>query len=251
MEILIGEDDYNLEMKKNFKLKPRVKSWRNMKVFTLAAPRVHATTETESDLSEAVVQTGRYFAELGAEVIELEEDLLLSAFKLWMAGASAVKGRDFNQFLNPLGPIDFGKEFLKIAMGRGDYTFPALLTAYLEIKAVKETDMTPWYEELMSLRARLHDQLGESGILLLPPHPRKAPKHNAALITPFDFCYTGVFNALKFPASVAPTGLATNGLPLGVQIVAGEDQDHLCLSAAEAVEEAFGGWQMAMAHPQA
>ena len=33
------------------------------------------------------------------------------------------------------------------------------------------------------------------------------------------------------------------GLPLAVQIVAGEYQDHLTLSAAETLETAFGGWQ--------
>ena len=38
-------------------------------------------------------------------------------------------------------------------------------------------------------------------------------------------------------------GLNFDGLPLGVQVVAGPYQDNICLTVAEELERAFGGWQ--------
>jgi fatty acid amide hydrolase 2 len=245
LSLMIGPDGFDPEVIPDFKLKPTPKFWKGLKVYTLPSPRIHGTTETEPEISEVVTQTGRFFEQLGAQVIELDEKIFLSSFRLWVAAMSSIEGRDFNTTLNPNGPIAFKKEFFKIATGRGDYTFPALLTAYLEITKFDELSNGPALEELENLRQHLQDLLMDDGILLMPPHPRIAPHHGAPIITPFDFSYTGIANALRLPASSAPIGQSASGLPLGVQIIANEFQDHLCLAACVALESAFGGWKMA------
>jgi fatty acid amide hydrolase 2 len=245
LQLMMGPDGFDQEVLKDFVLKPAPKTWNGLKVYTLASPRIHGTTETEAELSQAVIQAARYFEQLGAQVIELDEKIFLSSFRLWTAAVSSIEGRDFNATLNPNGPIDFAKEFFKIATGRGDYTFPALLTAYLEITKFDKTTNSLHLLELETLREHLQDLLMDDAILLMPPHPRVAPKHGAPLITPFDFAYTGIANALRLPASTAPVGIGSLGLPLGVQVLANELQDHLCLAACVALESAFGGWQRA------
>lgn len=39
-----------------------------------------------------------------------------------------------------------------------------------------------------------------------------------------------------------PLGLSSEGLPLGIQLVAAPYNDHLTLAVARYLEKAFGGW---------
>jgi fatty acid amide hydrolase 2 len=97
--------------------------------------------------------------------------------------------------------------------------------------------------ELKALKDFLTRKLGKNSVLLMPVHPRKAPLLNATYTRPFDFAMTGIINALGFPATAVPMGISAEGLPLSLQIVAAEDQDHLCLSVAQMLETGFGGYQ--------
>lgn len=40
-----------------------------------------------------------------------------------------------------------------------------------------------------------------------------------------------------------PLGLDSNGLPLGIQVVATRNRDRHCIAVAEELEKAFGGWR--------
>ena len=51
-----------------------------------------------------------------------------------------------------------------------------------------------------------------------------------------------VFNLLGLPATAVPLGLNERGLPLGVQVAAGRDRDHVAIAVALELERAFGGW---------
>jgi len=84
--------------------------------------------------------------------------------------------------------------------------------------------------------------LGDDGIFIYPTHPTPAPYHNEPLIKPFNFSYSGIFNVLGLPATHCPMGLNSRGLPIGIQVVAGPDQDRLTLAMAVELEKAFGGW---------
>src|SRR5690606_22024100 len=89
--------------------------------------------------------------------------------------------------------------------------------------------------------------LGDDGILVSPVHPRTAPRHHAAILRPFDFLYTAVFNALRLPATSAPAGFDDHGLPLAVQFSSARGNDHLALAAATVMEEAAPPWRPAPA----
>ncbi|KAG8144491.1 hypothetical protein E2320_012997 [Naja naja] len=93
-----------------------------------------------------------------------------------------------------------------------------------------------------SLQAEVVELLGENGVLLYPSHPVLAPKHHAPLGMPFNFAYTAIFNILGLPVTQCPLGLSKDGLPLGIQVVAGPHNDHLTLAMAQYLEKAFGGW---------
>lgn len=58
-----------------------------------------------------------------------------------------------------------------------------------------------------------------------------------------DVPSSGILNILGLPVTQCPLGLGEEGLPLGVQVVAGKLQDHLTLAAALYLEKTFGGWR--------
>ena len=93
------------------------------------------------------------------------------------------------------------------------------------------------------LRDELDETLGASGVLLYPPHWTTAPRHNRSLWLPIRWMHTALFNVLHCPVTQVPTGLDSQGLPTGVQVVGARGQDHLTIAAAVALEESLGGWQ--------
>ena len=60
---------------------------------------------------------------------------------------------------------------------------------------------------------------------------------------PTNFSFTAVFNAILMPVTQIPLGLAPDGLPLGVQLVAREGNDHLTIALAQHISEVTKlGW---------
>ncbi|MBI4898794.1 MAG: amidase [Actinobacteria bacterium] len=93
-----------------------------------------------------------------------------------------------------------------------------------------------------SLAREFNDFLGD-GVLLHPPHSRVAPRHGTTVPRPWSVAPTAMFNLTGSPVTQTPLGLNKEGLPLGVQVVAGLDRDHVSIAVATALERAFGGWQ--------
>jgi fatty acid amide hydrolase 2 len=91
------------------------------------------------------------------------------------------------------------------------------------------------------LVAELTEAVGD-GVLLHPSHPRPAPRHGSTfgrlwLVTP-----AAVFNLAGLPVTEVPLGLSERGLPVGVQVAAGSDRDHVSIAVALELERVFGGW---------
>lgn len=92
------------------------------------------------------------------------------------------------------------------------------------------------------LRVKFNETVGKNSIMLLPPHPLVAPLHGHPLWNPMNFAYTGIFNATQLPVTSVPLGLNKDGIPLGIQIIAGNEQDHLTIAVALELHKKFGGW---------
>ncbi|KAJ8271188.1 hypothetical protein COCON_G00100470 [Conger conger] len=132
-------------------------------------------------------------------------------------------------------------EVAKWILGRSSHTMAAIGLALIEMRQGPPSRFI--LQQKQDLQAQLEELLGTDGVLLYPTHPHIAPKHHHPLFTPFNFAYTGIFNILGLPVTQAPLGLSREGLPLGLQLVAGKRQDHLTLAVARHLERAFGGWR--------
>lgn len=181
----------------------------------------------------------------GARVEAVHLPLMAQALDLWTAVlASAGTEYTFADHLfgtrNPLAAI---RELGRLAMRRSDHTFPLVALALFE----RLPELTPartqrLRKQALTLKQQLEDILGSDGVLITPTYPTVAPKHYKAMLPPFNFVNCAIFNALSLPATAVPTGLNADGLPTGVQVVAAEGQDHLCLASALVLEKALGGW---------
>jgi fatty acid amide hydrolase 2 len=98
---------------------------------------------------------------------------------------------------------------------------------------------------LIDSAQRANDSLVEligDGVLLHPPFPRLAPKHRHTIGQPWLATNTAIFNLYGLPATQMPLGLSSQGLPLGVQVVAAPGNDHVGIAVALELERALGGW---------
>ena len=91
-----------------------------------------------------------------------------------------------------------------------------------------------------ALAREVEDVIGD-GVLLTRPTRASRP-HGRTVGRPWVITPTAVFNLLGLPATQVPLGLNSAGLPLGVQVVAGMDRDHVAIAVALELERAFGGW---------
>lgn len=71
---------------------------------------------------------------------------------------------------------------------------------------------------------------------------RVAPRHSRTLGRPWLVTPAAMFNLAGTPVTEIPLGLCERGLPLGVQIAAARDHDHVSIAVALELERVFGGW---------
>ncbi|XP_042243398.1 fatty-acid amide hydrolase 2-like [Homarus americanus] len=143
------------------------------------------------------------------------------------------------------GEVNIWFESVKWCFRLSKHTLPGLLLGVFE-KFNNYSKRLENFPKLLTmcadLRSELKELLGEDGVLLFPSHPTTAPYHGQPLFRAFNFIYTAIINVLLFPSTQCPLGLGSNGLPLGIQVVANHYHDHLTLAVAGELEKAFGGW---------
>jgi amidase len=124
-------------------------------------------------------------------------------------------------------------EFLSIAKAAPALTAAELLDAWAALDL---------------LRAKTLAEMSEFPILLCPVaaipafrHDERAWMIDGKTVEYLDAVrHTQWFNALAAPAAVVPVGASSEGLPIGVQIVARPFEDETALSVAALVDAAFG-----------
>jgi amidase len=78
-------------------------------------------------------------------------------------------------------------------------------------------------------------------LIVCPTSPGPADLHSHDIETKFD--YTLPFSLTGQPCVVVPSGRSREGLPIGVQIIAGVWREDAAIAAAESIETTLGGWR--------
>lgn len=177
------------------------------------------------------------------DAVEKKIPLMRKAMAIWFANMKGDK--KFGHWImtnDSVGKILL--EMVKCMFGLSGNTFIGLITSLFDYGGVEIGSEK--YKHYLKLREDLErtisNLLADDGVLLFPTHPTTAPYHNEPLLRPFNFSYTGIINCLGLPATTVPLGLSSEGLPIGIQVIANHNQDRLCFAVAEELDRAFGGW---------
>ncbi|GAB1868875.1 Fatty-acid amide hydrolase 2 [Camponotus japonicus] len=200
----------------------------------------------DPEIKDAMRRILKYFEKAHKiKATKLSIKKLKKGIALWMANMTAKDDKDFSyELTNRKGHINICWELVKWMLFMSDHTLVALLTVTFEKFGIKygSEEHSRLMQQSKDLRQEFKDILGEDGVFLYPTHPTAAPMHYEPLIKPFNFSYTAIINVLGLPATACPLGLNKQGLPIGIQVVAGLHQDRLTLAVAEELERGFGGW---------
>lgn len=196
---------------------------------------------TRRELREARERAAGALAAAGARVRREDMRALRRALELFLEVLRTGAGVTTSELMSAEGAAPVT---LRSALRRGGpHTVPLLLL----LAAERFGDRIPAgrtrraIAAARSLTAEVEGMIGD-GVLLHPPHPRIAPRHNATIGQTWLITPTAVFNLLGMPATQVPLGLNRKGLPVGVQVAAGPDRDHVSIAVAMELERVFGGW---------
>jgi fatty acid amide hydrolase 2 len=195
------------------------------------------------ELRNARVRAARALAEAGAEVVKVSLPGVRTVIEPYLNAMRESGG--LRELLTEGGAKvpGFGRLVADAVRGRSRYSTPILVTLAAENLAGR---MPERLERRAALAERdLAEQVAEAigdGVLLHPPFARGAPKHGRTLGRPWMLAPTALFNLIGLPVTEVPLGLGKAGLPLGVQVAAGRDRDHVSIAVAMELERAFGGW---------
>jgi len=211
--------------------------WRGRRVFLLENPGILLAGAPEPAVAQAVLRAANVFADHGAIVERFPKTFFEDAIDLWTAALQSIGTPAMAELVAPVQngtrPISIAAELARAFRGRRNHTWPILGFCALErLTRKSESALHKTLERIAALTRRFHELLGSDAILILPPHPRTAPRHHQPLLHPFSFGYTAALNVLRVPATVAPFGFDSDRLPLSIQITAGHGNDHLCIAAA-------------------
>jgi amidase len=109
--------------------------------------------------------------------------------------------------------------------------------------ALPGDQLTALVESADAIRARLSTWMRDVDVIVCPVMPQPAIRHGESTADWFGDTYSDVHNLTGWPAVVVRGGTSPEGLPIGVQLVAGPWREDVALAAARIVESASGGWQ--------
>jgi fatty acid amide hydrolase 2 len=199
------------------------------------------------ELREARDRAGAALADAGMEVRRVPVRAMRRAVEYYLTALRDGSARSFRDLLE----AEMG-ETAKLGLRhtlpgalrrRGPHTLPTVILLGVErIAARTPSRMTRRALAAGEALAREVDDLLDGGVMLHPPYPRVAPKHGRTIGRPWVISPMAVFNLLGLPVTQVPLGLNSRGVPLGVQVVGGMDDDHVTIAAAMELERRFGGW---------
>jgi aspartyl-tRNA(Asn)/glutamyl-tRNA(Gln) amidotransferase subunit A len=191
------------------------------------SPRLGVVDALNAEIEAAGRRAAESLAGRGAIVEEADPDLRRAGEiirVLWFAGAKSI--------------VDAVPEEARAEMD------PGFLQCAEGGKGITPTDYLAAYSARADLYRAMLDFHSRYDLLMTPAMPitaievgKTAPVHGPYGRDWLDWSpYTYPFNLTQQPAASVPCGLASDGLPMGVQIVGGRGADAVVLQAARALE---------------
>lgn len=113
------------------------------------------------------------------------------------------------------------------------------------VDPIPVAEYTALLEETDAFRSQMLGFMEGYDAILCPVRPFEALPHGQSRKRGFSEGngYTSVFNTTGWPVAVVRAGASSEGLPIGVQLVARPWREDVSLALARIVESALGGWR--------
>ncbi len=218
----------------------------NMNNVTVYDVADNGRLNVSTDLKRAQRRAARALSRRGAKVKKFAIEDFKYSFDIWASMLSAASQTSFRAMMGDGTPVNPFRHLLQWFVRLSPHTLPAIILGVLEVTYEAMSGLTGRVDRFVALgqkiKRELIEELGPNGVILYPPYVTPAPRHYRAMLPPFNWVYTAIFNVLEFPVTQVPLGLNREGLPLGVQVAAAPGNDHLTIAVAQELERAFGGW---------
>jgi amidase len=101
-----------------------------------------------------------------------------------------------------------------------------------------------WLNKLEMFRSCMLSFMQRYDVIICPTAGKPAMPHGFTRTEEgHAYANTSAFSLTGWPSVVVRAGTSSEGLPINVQIVAGNCRDDIALAVAKAVEDEFGGWK--------
>ncbi|XP_011336494.2 fatty-acid amide hydrolase 2 [Ooceraea biroi] len=223
-------------------------SLKDMKFFYMDDIGSIATSRVNSDMRNAIYKLKKHLEDAYdvkvqkgnlkgmKKSFELSSGILLNIKNVYSA---------FDRTDDPKKSKSVLAEILRYILFMSPHSFPVIY--YGILKRIGEAIPRSTYNNMLEKQAQLKKQfkelLGDNGVLIFPSFTCPAIYPQEITYNVGNFTYLMVFNMLGLPVTQCPLGYDKNQLPVGLQIVANPDCDHLTLALAQEIERTFGGWR--------
>ena len=235
------------------KLLPKIdepSNFSNVTIYYLLDDEDPIKTRVISATKENILKIVSHFeAKFGCKSQEVKFPEFSKTTPMFLSAMKAAGGPSFAATLNDgrgnqKSEINIYWELIKNCFGFSDFTRHALVYALMDKNVPdKDSNFCKTYLKMRDeLIEKVNKLLGKNNVLLMPSYPDTAPKHGTTIPKVSNVGYFSILNLLSLPATQIPTGMAEDGLPLGVQIATGHLSDHISLNMAVEIEKMFGGW---------
>ncbi|MBM7517082.1 amidase [Nocardioides nitrophenolicus] len=223
------------------------------------APPVPFADWTAVDVSR--LRVGWYVEDgVAAPVSEVRAAVEKAAVALGEAGATVVEVvppagvRRATEYFFRATAADGGERLLDLVGDRPEDHVPQFLELVRHPPYGGSTSAADYFallQEIFDLRAEVRRWVADYDVVLAPVVAGPAPLHGEPpagvpgerYLRYESFNYTHTYSIAGLPAGSAPVAVS-DGLPIGVQVVAPAWREDLVLAAQQVLEDAFGGFAM-------
>ncbi len=113
-----------------------------------------------------------------------------------------------------------------------------------EAEPITTSEFTKSLEDLDQYRSDMLQFISDYDVIVAPVTAQPAQPHGSSFEDRNRHAfYTGPYNLTGWPGTVVRSGTSSEGLPIGVQIIARPWREDVSLAVAAFLESALGGWQ--------
>ncbi len=113
-----------------------------------------------------------------------------------------------------------------------------------EAEPITTPEFTKSLEDLDQYRSDMLQFISDYDVIVAPVTAQPAQPHGASFEDRNRHAfYTGPYNLTGWPGTVVRCGTSSEGLPIGVQVIARPWREDVSLAVAAFLESALGGWQ--------